>query len=240
MTVPQNETEQRLALAAVHRLIARKGWDDLVFTLFSARLPENVNRLLVTPFPRSCRNVTASSLVEVDLDGNPTNSGRIDVGGFPLYGAIHKARPDVNCIMHLHTTAGVAVSARTEGFLPMSQNSMLMAADLAYFDYRGIGEGDELMAVALGSKNNLILRNHGTISVGRTVAETYGRIYTLESACAMQVAASDDARGLMTVDADVVAQVAEVGKTYLASSVMDDAWEDLIAVLNTEEADYRD
>jgi ribulose-5-phosphate 4-epimerase/fuculose-1-phosphate aldolase len=223
----------------VHRLVAREGWDDLVFTLFSARLPENENRLLVTPFPRTCRNVTASSLIENDLDGVPTNGGSIDEGGFPLYGAIHKARPDVNCILHLHTIAGTAVASSIDGLQPISQTAMIMLDDLAYFDYRGIGQGDDLVATEVGSKNNVILRNHGTISLGQTVAQAFGRIYTLERACAIQTAVSSGGQTPSTVDAETVASVAEVGKHYLAGNVMDEAWEDLVAVLDTEEADFR-
>lgn len=239
MTAPHNEATQRHALAAAHRLVARNGWDDLVFTLLSARVPGDPERLLVTPFPTLCGLTTASTLVKVDLDGNAIeNGGRIDIDGFPLYGAIHKARADVNCILHLHTTAGVAVSAMEEGFLPMSQTAMLVYEDLAYFDYAGIGQGDDDTVRALGKKNNLLLRNHGTITVGRTVAEAYGRLHVLECACAIQVAALASAQKLSHVEHAVVRSVGEMGNVYLASGVLDDAWDNLLAILDREEPSY--
>lgn len=239
MTKPNDEATQRRALAAAHRMVARNGWDDLVFTLLSARVPGEPERLLVTPFPTLCGMTRASTLVKVDLDGNVIgDSGRIDVDGFPIYGALHKARPDVNCILHLHTTAGVAVSAMEAGFLPMSQTAMLVHGDLAYFDYAGIGEGDDDTVRALGSKNNLLLRNHGTITVGRTVAEAYGRLHVLECACAIQVAALASGQELSKVKRKVVKSVARMGDSYLASGVLDDAWDNLTAILDREEPSY--
>lgn len=239
MGTPLDETAQRRCLAAAHRLIARRGWDDLVFTLLSARVPDEADRVLVTPFPNMCSEVTASNLVKVDLDGKPQDRGRIDEGGFPLYGAIHRARPDVHCILHLHTTAGAAVSTRREGLLPLSQTAMLVVGDLAYFDYEGIGQGDERAAAALGDKNHLILRNHGTVAVGRSVAEAFGRLHTLESACAIQVAAlAGESPRPTEVEPAVVSSVGEMGAAYLASGVLDDAWDSLVAILDREEPEY--
>ena len=241
MAEPNDEASQRHALAAAHRMVARNRWDDLVFTLLSARIPGKPEHLLVTPFPTLCSMTRASSLVKVDLDGNVIDgSGRIDVDGFPLYGALHRARPDVNCILHLHTTAGVAVSSLKEGFLPMSQTAMLIHDDLAYFDYAGIGGGDDDMVRALGNKNNLLLRNHGTITVGRTVAEAFGRLHVLECSCAIQVAAQASGQNISAVAPDVVGSVAQMGNVYLASGILDDAWENLTAILDREEPDYAD
>lgn len=241
MSVPDTEAAQRRALAAAHRMVARNGWDDLVFTLLSARVPENSEQLLVTPFPTLCSMTRASNLVKVDLDGAVVEGeGRIDIDGFPLYGAIHKARPDVNCILHLHTTAGVAVSIMKEGFLPMSQTAMLVYEDLAYFDYAGIGQGDDDAVRALGNKNNLLLRNHGTITVGRSVAEAYGRLHVLECACAIQVAALASNRNLSSVERGVVKSVGEMGNVYLSSGILDDAWDNLVAILDLEEPSYAD
>jgi ribulose-5-phosphate 4-epimerase/fuculose-1-phosphate aldolase len=239
MSMPDTELAQRQALAAAHRMVARNGWDDLVFTLLSARVPGAPGQLLVTPFPTLCGMTQASSLVKIDLDGNVIEGdGRIDIDGFPLYGAIHKARPDVNCILHLHTTAGVAVSAMEEGFLPMSQTAMLIYEDLAYFDYAGIGQGDDDTVRALGTKNNLLLRNHGTITVGRSVAEAYGRLHVLECACAIQVAALASAQKLSSVEPNVVKSVGEMGNVYLSSGVLDDACDNLVAILDLEEPSY--
>ena len=239
MATPSDEASQRRALAAAHRMVARNGWDDLVFTLLSARVPGEPGHLLVTPFPTLCGMATASSLVKVDLDGHVVDGrGRIDIDGFPLYGALHKARPDVNCILHLHTTPGVGVSTMVEGLLPMSQTALLVYEDLAYCDYAGIGQGDEEAVRALGSKNNLMLRNHGTISVGRTVAEAYGRLHVLECACAIQVASLASGMERSKVKRKVVASVGEMGNVYLASGVLDDAWDNLLAILDREEPGY--
>lgn len=234
----QTEASQRRALAAAHRLVARRGWDDLVFTLLSARIPGEDDHLVVTPFPSMCSEVTASNLVKVDLDGKAVNGGRIDDGGFPIYGAIHRRRPDVNCILHLHTTPGVAVSAQKEGLLPISQTAMLIAEDLAYVDYEGIGVGDDRAAEALGDKNNLLLRNHGTISVGTSVAEAFGRLHVLESACAIQMAATAGGQGILPVSGPVVSSVARMGNEYLASGCLEDAWDSIVAILDREEPGY--
>ena len=238
MTRVNDEASQRRALAAAHRLTARNRWDDLIFTLLSARVPGEDERLLVSPFPGMCGQVTASSLVKVDLAGKPVNGGRIDIDGFPLYGAMHKARPDINCILHLHTTAGVAVSTQVDGLQPISQTAMLIIGDLAYCEYEGIGEGDDNVVAALGNRNNLILRNHGTLSVGGSVAEAFGRLHVLECACAIQMAAMAGGAALNPVDRPVISSVEEMGTNYLASGVLDDAWESMVAVLDTEELGY--
>ena len=238
MSVPQDEAAQRRALAAVHRIVARHRWDDLVFNLFTARVPGAPEHLLVTPFPTLASNARASDMVKVDLDGKPVNGGRIDIDGFPLYGAIHKARPDVTCVLHVHTTAGVAVSAMADGLLPLSQTAMLVYDDIAYCDYAGIGKGDDEAVDALADKNNLILRNHGTVSVGRTVAEAWGRLHVLEAACAIQVAAMSSNAELTSVKRKVVSSVAQMGTAYLGSGVIDDAWDNMVALIEREQPDY--
>jgi len=233
-----DEAGQRRALAAAHRLTGRNRWDDLIFTLLSARVPGEDDRLIVSPFPGMCAVVTATSLVKVDLEGKPVNGGRIDIDGFPLYGAIHKARPDIGCILHLHTTTGVAISTQVDGLQPISQTAMLIIGDLAYCDYAGIGEGDDDVVAALGNKNNLILRNHGTLSVGASVAEAFGRLHVLECACAIQIAATAGGAELVPVQRKVISSVEEMGTEYLASGVLDDAWERMVAVLDREEPGY--
>ncbi|MGR8949459.1 MAG: class II aldolase/adducin family protein [Gammaproteobacteria bacterium] len=231
-----NEHTQRRDLAAVHRLIARHGWDDFIFTLISCRVPGTENELLATPFPQICNSVTASSLVKTDLEGNVIGEGAIDSGGFPLYGAIHRARPDVGCIIHLHTTAGVAIASQQQGLLPLSQTSMILIEDIAYFDYQGIGQGDDEIPEAMGEKNVLMLRNHGTLAVGRTVAEAFARIYLLETACAIQVAASN--QPTVPVTQTIASGVAALGKPYITSGIMEQAWSNLLLMLDKEDPDY--
>lgn len=234
-TTPDEPTIRR-DLAALHRLIARHGWDDFVFTLLSCRLPGNEDELVMTPFPQICGSVTASSLVKTDLAGEVIGYGAIDSGGFPLYGAIHRARPDVGCIIHLHTPAGVAVASQQQGLLPISQTAMIVIEDIAYFDYQGIGQGDDEIPAAMGDKNVLFLRNHGTLAVGRTVAEAYARIYLLETACAIQVATNNQA--CIPVANSIVSGVAELGKPYITSGIMEQAWANLLLMLDREEPEY--
>ena len=230
-----DEATLRRDLAALHRIIARHGWDDFVFTLLSCRISGD-DELLMTPFPQVCASVTASSLVKTDLAGNVIGYGAIDSGGFPLYGAVHRARPDVGCIIHLHTPAGVAVASQQQGLLPLSQTAMIVIEDIAYFDYQGIGQGDDEIPDAMGDKNILFLRNHGTLAVGRTIAEAFARIYLLETACAIQVAANNQA--CVKVAGSTVSGVAELGKPYITSGIMEQAWANLLTVLDKEEPDY--
>ena len=194
--VPSGMTEaewnQRVNLAACYRLIAHYGWDDLVDTHISARVPGPEHHFLINPYGLMFDEITASSLVKVDLDGNQLTRSAysINPAGFTIHSAIHEAREDAGCVIHLHTPDGTAVASCPEGLLPLNQTAQLVTFDLAYHDYEGIAlDHDERPRLQkdLGDHNHMLLRNHGTLTVGRSVASAFERMYHLERACSMQV-----------------------------------------------------
>lgn len=188
------EWQARVDLAATYRLVALQGWDDMIFTHISLRVPGPEHHFLINPYGFLFEEITASSLVKIDLDGNRIDAGDVPVNpaGFTIHSAIHAARDDAACVIHLHTDDGVAVSAQAEGLLPLDQHAMLVLGDLAYHDYEGVAldldERDRL-AADLGTRNFMLLRNHGTLAAGKDCAEAFMRIYYLERACAMQIRA---------------------------------------------------
>jgi ribulose-5-phosphate 4-epimerase/fuculose-1-phosphate aldolase len=194
--VPSNMTEaewqQRVNLAACYRLVALYGWDDLVDTHISARVPGPEHHFLINPYGLMFDEITASSLVKVDLHGNQLTESEysINPAGFTIHSAIHEVREDAACVLHLHTLDGTAVSSSAEGLLPLNQTAQLVTHDLAYHDYEGIAlDHDERPRLQkdLGNHNHMLLRNHGTLTVGRSVASSFERMYHLERACSMQV-----------------------------------------------------
>jgi ribulose-5-phosphate 4-epimerase/fuculose-1-phosphate aldolase len=194
--VPSGMTDaewgQRVNLAACYRLIAYYGWDDLVDTHISARVPGPEHHFLINPYGLMFDEITASSLVKVDLDGNQLTDSpySINPAGFTIHSAIHEVREDAGCVIHLHTPDGTAVASCTEGLLPLNQTAQLVTFDLAYHDYEGIAlDHDERPRLQrdLGGKNHMLLRNHGTLTVGRSVASAFERMFHLERACTMQV-----------------------------------------------------
>jgi ribulose-5-phosphate 4-epimerase/fuculose-1-phosphate aldolase len=192
--VSREEWELRVDLAAAYRLVAMFGWDDLVFTHISARLPGPDHHFLINPYGWMFDEITASSLVKIDLDGRKVVDSPHDINpaGFTIHSAIHAAREDVVCVMHTHSINGVAVSAQKGGLLPLSQTSLIAGASLAYHDYEGIAlyEDEKPRLVAdLGSKMSLMLRNHGMLTLGKNCADAFLRMYTLEAACMIQVRA---------------------------------------------------
>lgn len=192
--VSDEEWAIRVDLAAAYRTVAHYGWDDLIFTHLSARIPGPDHHFLLNPYNLMFEEVTASSLVKVDEQGNPVEPTPFitNPAGFTIHSAIHMARDDAHAVMHLHTPAGQAVSAHDEGLLPLTQTAMLVRGDLAFHDYEGVavdlGERERLVA-DLGDKNAMILRNHGTLAVGKNVGECFVRLYFLERACQAQVMA---------------------------------------------------
>ena len=186
------EWEQRVNLAACYRLVALYGWDDLVDTHISARVPGPEHHFLINPYGLMFDEITASSLVKVDLGGNQLSESAysINPAGFTIHSAIHEVREDAGCVLHLHTLDGTAVSSSPDGLLPLNQTAQLVTHDLAYHDYEGIAlDHDERPRLQrdLGARNHMLLRNHGTLTVGRSVASAFERMYHLERACSMQV-----------------------------------------------------
>lgn len=190
--VSEEEWKLRVDLAAAYRLVAHYGWDDLIFTHLSARIPGPEHHFLLNPYNLMFEEVTASSLVKVDLHGNPVEPTPFitNPAGFTIHSAIHMAREDAHAVIHLHTPFGQAVSAHAEGLLPLTQTAMLIGGDLAFHDYEGVAtdlEERERIVADLGTRSAMLLRNHGTLTVGESVGEAFIRIYFLERACEAQV-----------------------------------------------------
>jgi ribulose-5-phosphate 4-epimerase/fuculose-1-phosphate aldolase len=191
--VSEAEWEQRVNLAALYRLVALHGWDDFLFTHLSARVPGPEHHFLINPFGMLFEEVTASSLVKVDVDGNKVMESAYDVNpaGFTIHSAVHMAREDAMCVMHLHTDDGVAVSAMAEGLMPITQHAM-QCGTLAYHDYEGVAldlDERERIVADLGDAQFMLLRNHGTLTTGPSCAAAFMAMYYLERACTMQVRA---------------------------------------------------
>ncbi|MEO5698117.1 MAG: class II aldolase/adducin family protein [Burkholderiaceae bacterium] len=192
--VSAEEWQLRVDLAACYRLVAMYGWSDLVFTHISARVPGPEHHFLINPYGLMFDEITASSLVKVDAQCNKVIDSPFPVNpaGFVIHSAVHEAREDVGCVVHTHTRAGVAVSAQKCGVLRISQQSAFVLASLGYHDYEGIAFRDDekpRLQKSLGNANHLLLRNHGLLTVGRTIADAFMHMYRFESACQIQISA---------------------------------------------------
>jgi ribulose-5-phosphate 4-epimerase/fuculose-1-phosphate aldolase len=192
--VSAEEWQARVDLAALYRLVALHGWDDLIYTHISARIPGPEHHFLINPYGMLFDEITASSLVKIDLEGNILQETPyfINPAGFTIHSAIHAAREDAKFVMHLHSDQGVAVAAQKEGLLPLSQHALIVLPQLAYHDYEGIAlnlDERERLVADLGSKTLMLLRNHGTLSVGESAAKCWVGMFFLERACAQQVLA---------------------------------------------------
>jgi ribulose-5-phosphate 4-epimerase/fuculose-1-phosphate aldolase len=190
--VSDEEWALRVDLAAAYRLVALYGWDDLIFTHLSARVPGPEHHFLINPYNLMFEEITASSLVKIDVNGHPVMDTPYltNAAGFVIHSAIHMAREDAHAVIHLHTPMGQAVSAMEFGLLPHTQTAMIAGHDVAYHDYEGIATDlaeRERLVEDLGSRNAMILRNHGTLTVGETIADAFLRMYFLERACEAQV-----------------------------------------------------
>ncbi len=243
--VSSEEWQVRVDLAACYRLIAMYGWDDLVFTHVSARVPGPEEHFLINAYGLLFEEMSASSLVKVDLNGDKVldSPHPVNPAGFVIHSAVHEARPDVGCVLHTHTKAGVAVSAQADGLRPISQTSLFPYATMAYHDYEGVALNDEekpRLVADLGNKNALILRNHGLLTTGSTIADAFLMMYVLETACQVQVMAESSGNDLIEVPAPIVAgitaQAAEVTKGLGGQLV----WPGLLRKLDRQDASFRD
>ncbi len=207
--VSREEWQMRVDLAAAYRLVALYGWDDLIFTHISARVPGPEHHFLINPYGMMFDEITASSLVKIDLSGNKVDESEhlVNPAGFTIHSAVHAAREDALCVMHLHTDHGIAVSVQKAGLLPISQQSLFPLSSLAYHDYEGLALNDDekpRLVADLGDKRNLILRNHGLLTVGKTVAEAFLSMFILERACKIQILAQSSGAELIKVAEPVV------------------------------------
>lgn len=241
--VSEAEWQTRVDLAACYRLIARHGWDDMLSTHISARVPDEPDRFLINPYGRLFGQITASSLVKVDWAGgvhSPTRH-RVNRAGVNIHGAILEARADVGCVLHMHTNAGVAVSTLQEGLLPLNQRALYFMPALAYYDYEGL-EIDPSTRPALvkatGDKWLVLLRNHGTLALGRSVGQAFVYAYFFERACQYQVETLSMGRPLVPLPPEVVARVPEQAKHFATYGQLE--WPALLETLDAEDPSYRD
>ncbi|HMI39606.1 MAG TPA: class II aldolase/adducin family protein [Sphingomicrobium sp.] len=231
--VSDEEWAIRVDLAAAYRLVAHYGWDDLIFTHLSARIPGPEHHFLLNPYNLMFEEVTASSLVKVDVNGNAVEPTPFitNPAGFTIHSAVHMAREDAHAVMHLHTPHGQAVSAHAEGLLPLTQTAMLVRGDLAFHDYEGVAvdlDERERIVADLGTKSAMLLRNHGTLSVGRNVGEAFVKLYFLERACQAQIyalSAGDNINNPPQGSPEVAAEQGAAGLTMAANLL---AWPALL------------
>jgi ribulose-5-phosphate 4-epimerase/fuculose-1-phosphate aldolase len=242
--VSEEEWRIRVDLAAAYRLVAHFGWDDLVFTHISARIPGPEHHFLINPFGLMFDEICASNLVKIDLDGKLVEPSpyMVNQAGFTIHSAVHAGREDAHCVLHLHTVAGAAVSAQEHGLLPISQTAMLLNGELAYHDYEGVAfNHDERPRIVqdLGKKSAMLLRNHGTLTVGWTVAAAFMASYFLERACEIQVAALAGHGKLITPPNQVQVLVEEQSKMERAGAERL-VWPSLIRLLDRKSPGYKD
>jgi len=245
--VSPEEWAARVDLAAAYRLVALHGWDDLIFTHLSARVPGPEHHFLINDYTLMFEEITASNLVKIDLDGNKVGEapGAVNRAGFVIHSAIHAARDDALAVIHLHTPHGQAVSAMKEGLLPHTQTAMIAHHDVAYHDHEGIADAldeRERIVADLGDRNALILRNHGTLTVGSSVAEAFVRMYFLERACEAQVLMLSAGRaGLNDPPAEAVETVKAQARSPQARMIVEHvAWPALRRKLDRIDPGYRD
>lgn len=243
--VSAEEWQLRVDLAAAYRLIALYGWDDLIFTHISARIPGDDHHFLINPYGMMFDEITASSLVRVDQDGNKLDPDDFDINpaGFTIHSAIHAVREDVVCVMHTHTTEGVAVSAQQHGLLPLSQQSLFPLSNLAYHDYEGVALREDEKAqlqADLGGNNFMILRNHGLLTTGGSIADAFLGMYILQKACEVQIRALAGNQPLTPIPDGIVDTIRQQAEQVTRGMGGKLAWPGLLRKLDRINAGFRD
>lgn len=238
------EWQMRVDLAACYRLVAAYGWSDLVFTHITARLPGPDHAFLINPYGMMFDEITASSLVRIDSHGNKLDDSPFPVNpaGFTIHSAIHEARDDAICVLHTHSLNGTAVAAQEAGVLPISQPSIFVLNSLAYHDYEGLAlNADEKprLVADFGDKSFLMLRNHGLLVVGRTVADAFLNMYLFEAACTVQVRAMAGGTPLRPVAQGIIANAMVQARQVTNAQYGSLAWPALLRKLERESPDYR-
>ncbi len=241
--VSPEEWALRCDLAACYRLVAHYGWSDLIFTHISARIPGPEHHFLINPYGLMFDEITASSLIRVDQDCNKLSESPFPVNpaGFVIHSAIHAVREDAACVLHTHSRAGVAVSAQKCGILPISQQSTFVLGSLAYHDYEGVALRDEekpRLQADLGTANFLVLRNHGLLTVGRSVADAFLNMYILESTCRIQLDAQAGGE-LVYVNPDILQGVASAVKKVTVGQGANLTWPALLRKLERLDPSYK-
>jgi ribulose-5-phosphate 4-epimerase/fuculose-1-phosphate aldolase len=243
--VTTEEWQARVDLAAMYRLTALYHWDDLVFTHISMRVPGADHHFLINPFGHFFEEITASSLVKVDIDGTVVMETPyfINPAGFTIHSAVHAAREDAQCVYHTHTLHGVAVSAQKKGLLPISQISLFPLSSLGYHDYEGIALNEDekpRLVRDLGSKKALMLRNHGLLTVGRNAAEAFLCMYALESACRIQVMAQSGDSDLTMIPDPILARIQAQADEGTKGMGADIVWPGLLRKLGRIDPTYKE
>ena len=243
--VSEAEWQARIDLAAAYRLVAYYGWDDLIFTHISSRVPGPEHHFLINPYGKLFDEITASSLVKVDLDGKLVMDSPyfINPAGFTIHSAVHEGREDALCVIHLHTNYGIAVSVQRDGLLPLSQQALVALASLAYHDYEGLAldESERPRLVRdLGNKNSMILRHHGLLTVGRSAAEAFLAMFILERACQIQILAQSGGRDLSFVPDPILKRVAGQVDAVTLGQGAQLTWPGLLRKLDRIDPSYRE
>lgn len=243
--VSAEEWATRVDLAACYRLIAHFGWDDLVFTHISARVP-GTHDFLINPYGLMFEEVTASNLVRIDLAGNKTLPSQYEINpaGYTIHSAIHEARDDAGCVLHLHTMAGIAVSAQQQGLLAISQQSTFITLSLSYHDYEGLALNPDEKArlqAHLGNTRHMILRNHGLLTVGRTISDAFMAMYSLQRACEIQLLAQAGGNSqLLTIPRTVLDTVPEYLRLVTRGAGTGIVWPALLRKMDRLDPGYRE
>jgi ribulose-5-phosphate 4-epimerase/fuculose-1-phosphate aldolase len=242
--VSAEEWQLRVDLAACYRLVALYGWSDLVFTHISARIPGPEHHFLINPYGLMFDEITASSLVKVDQQCNKIIDSPYPVNpaGFVIHSAVHAAREDIQCVLHTHTKAGIAVSAQKNGVLPISQQSTFVLASLAYHDYEGVAFRDDekpRLQADMGNANFLMLRNHGLLTCGKTIADAFLSMYTFENTCQIQIAAQSGGSELTQVNPKIVEGVGQAMKVQTGGLGGQFVWPSLIRKLDRIDDSYK-
>ncbi|CUS41738.1 class II aldolase/adducin family protein [Thalassolituus oleivorans] len=241
--VSSAEWETRVNLAAAYNLVAMYGWDDLIFTHISARVPGPEAHFLINPYGMMFDEVSASSLVKVDLLGNKVMSSDYDINpaGFIIHSAVHEARSDAHCVMHLHTKEGVAVSAQAQGLLPISQQSLFPLSGLSYHAYEGVALNPEekvRLVADLGTTDFMILRNHGLLTCAENIADAFLNMFILQRACEVQLLAQAGGVELIPIPQLIVAGIKQAAKEVTRNAGGKLAWPGLLRKLERIGAPY--
>jgi ribulose-5-phosphate 4-epimerase/fuculose-1-phosphate aldolase len=243
--VSAEEWQTRVDLAACYRLVADFGWSDLVFTHITARVPGADDQFLINPYGMMFDEITASSLVKIDTQGNKLDDSPFPVNpaGFTIHSAIHAVRHDAQCVLHVHSINGVAVSAQKNGLLPLSQQSIFVLSSLAYHDYEGVAlnaEEKPRLVADFGEKTYLMLRNHGLLTVGKTIADAFVNMYFFEAACMIQIRAQSGGSELITIPPHIIAGAQAQAKEATKSLGGMLAWPGLLRRLDRIDSSFRD
>ena len=241
--VSQQEWKARVDLAAAYRMVAHYGWDDLIFTHISARVPGPEHHFLINPYGMMFDEVTASSLVKVNLQGEKVMESDYDINpaGFVIHSAVHEAREDAQCVMHLHTTAGIAVSTQKQGLLPLSQQSLFALSSMSYHEYEGVAlnpDEKKRLVADLGCTNFMILRNHGLLTCADSIADAFLGMFLLQRSCEIQLQAQASGQELIPIPEQILAGIRAQAQQVTRSAGGALAWSGILRQLDRTNPGY--